>query len=80
MSGCAHALAGTQNRNWKLLVVQAKRERIKEVSLYVTMENTFEDLSSSCSMTEGMEEKAQLLIKRQFQYDKIYIWRQGVRK
>ena len=45
MSGCAHALAGTQNRNWKPLVVQAKRERIKEVSLYVTMENTFQDFS-----------------------------------
>ena len=57
MSGCAHALAGTQNRNWKLLVVQAKRERIKEVSLYVTMENTFEDLSSSCSITEGVDDK-----------------------
>ena len=80
MSECAHALAGTQNRNWKLLVVQAKRERIKEVSLYVTMENTFEDLSSSCSITEGVDGKGQLLIIRQFQYDKIYTWRQGARE
>ena len=59
MSGCAHALAGTQNRNWKPLVVQAKRERIKEVSLHVTMETSFQDLSSSYSMTEEMEEKGQ---------------------
>ena len=59
MSGCAHALAGTQNRNWKPLVVQAKRERIKEVSSYVTMETSLQDLSSSCSMTEGMEENGQ---------------------
>ena len=59
MSGCAHALAGTQNRNWKPLVVQAKRERIKEVSSYVTMETSLQALSSSCSMTEGMEENGQ---------------------